>query len=652
MSLYRPLEAPPGTLRFQLAAPGPRGHALGQPAHARAHGAQGARRASAPDHARGHAAGRDPRLRARRRAAGGGPRGRHAARGVRGRVRPHLPRRGGKRRLQPAGRSRPRRTRERDRPPAGLREVHAPDRLPAVAGVHRRHARRASAHRALAGGAFPGALRSGGRARPPARAPRSTSARSRPRSRPWTTSPKIACCASTSRWCARRRARTSGAATPQGRARPFISFKFDPSKVPGLPEPKPMFEIFVYSTRFEGVHLRGGRVARGGLRWSDRPEDFRTEMLGLVKAQMVKNTVIVPVGSKGGFVLKRAPAMTDREAYLKEGVACYQDYLRGLLDITDNLAAGDGRAAAAGQAARRRRSLPRGRGGQGHGDLLRFRERRSAPSTASGSATRSPPAARRATTTRRWASPRAARGSRSSAISARWAWTRRPPTSRWPASATCRATCSATACCCRGTSGWWPRSTTATSSSTRTPTRRRRSRSASACSGCRARRGRTTTRSVSRRAAAIHPRSAKSIAITPQVKARLRPRGGRAHACRARPRHPQGAGRPHLQRRHRHVRQGHARDPCAGGRPRQRRGARRRSPSCAARCSPRAATWAARSSAASSTPRRAAGSTPTPSTTRRGSTPRTTRSTSRSCSAFPSPTASSRRSSATRSSRR
>ena len=92
-----------------------------------------------------------------------------------------------------------------------------------------------------------------------------------------------------------------------GRRRTFVSFKFDPSKVPGLPEPKPMFEIFVYSTRFEGVHLRGGKVARGGLRWSDRPEDFRTEVLGLVKAQMVKNVVIVPVGSKGGFVLKRAP---------------------------------------------------------------------------------------------------------------------------------------------------------------------------------------------------------------------------------------------------------------------------------------------------------------------------------------------------------
>ena len=125
-----------------------------------------------------------------------------------------------------------------------------------------------------------------------------------------------------------------------GRQRTFLSFKFDPSQVPGLPEPKPMFEIFVYSTRFEGVHLRGGKVARGGLRWSDRPEDFRTEVLGLVKAQMVKNTVIVPVGSKGGFVLKRAPPAADREAYLKEGVACYKDYLRGLLDLTDNLVGG------------------------------------------------------------------------------------------------------------------------------------------------------------------------------------------------------------------------------------------------------------------------------------------------------------------------
>ena len=130
--------------------------------------------------------------------------------------------------------------------------------------------------------------------------------------------------------------RTDGLHGPEGKRRSFLSFKFDPSKIPSLPEPKPMFEIFVYSPRFEGVHLRGGKVARGGLRWSDRPEDFRTEILGLVKAQMVKNTVIVPVGSKGGFVLKRPISPADREAWLKEGIECYQDYLRALLDLTDN----------------------------------------------------------------------------------------------------------------------------------------------------------------------------------------------------------------------------------------------------------------------------------------------------------------------------
>ncbi|HYM47074.1 MAG TPA: NAD-glutamate dehydrogenase domain-containing protein, partial [Burkholderiaceae bacterium] len=132
---------------------------------------------------------------------------------------------------------------------------------------------------------------------------------------------------------------TGGAAGPR---RTFLSFKFDSAQIPSLPEPRPKFEIFVYSTRFEGVHLRGGKVARGGLRWSDRPEDFRTEVLGLVKAQMVKNTVIVPVGSKGGFVLKKAPTLiasqADREVFLNEGITCYRDFLRGLLDLTDNRA--------------------------------------------------------------------------------------------------------------------------------------------------------------------------------------------------------------------------------------------------------------------------------------------------------------------------
>ncbi|AHI33146.1 hypothetical protein AU15_10125 [Marinobacter salarius] len=100
----------------------------------------------------------------------------------------------------------------------------------------------------------------------------------------------------------------------EGKTKPYISVKFDPSRIPDMPLPMPMFEIFVYSPRVEGVHLRGGKVARGGLRWSDRFEDYRTEILGLVKAQQVKNAVIVPVGAKGGFVAKRLPDMSDREA--------------------------------------------------------------------------------------------------------------------------------------------------------------------------------------------------------------------------------------------------------------------------------------------------------------------------------------------------
>ena len=126
-----------------------------------------------------------------------------------------------------------------------------------------------------------------------------------------------------------------------GSAKPYISFKFDPSKINNLPLPRPMFEIFVYSPRVEAVHLRGGRVARGGLRWSDRREDFRTEILGLVKAQLVKNAVIVPTGSKGGFFVKRPPAGGDRNAILEEGIACYKIFMCGLLDITDNIVKGE-----------------------------------------------------------------------------------------------------------------------------------------------------------------------------------------------------------------------------------------------------------------------------------------------------------------------
>ncbi|HCV13059.1 MAG TPA: NAD-glutamate dehydrogenase [Candidatus Accumulibacter sp.] len=125
-----------------------------------------------------------------------------------------------------------------------------------------------------------------------------------------------------------------------GAAKAYLSFKLSSREIPFLPAPTPLYEIFVYSERVEGVHLRGARVARGGLRWSDRMEDFRTEVLGLVKAQMVKNAVIVPLGSKGGFVCKRLPPMSDREAWQAEGIACYSDFIRGLLDLTDNLVDG------------------------------------------------------------------------------------------------------------------------------------------------------------------------------------------------------------------------------------------------------------------------------------------------------------------------
>jgi glutamate dehydrogenase len=120
-----------------------------------------------------------------------------------------------------------------------------------------------------------------------------------------------------------------------------MAFKLDPSLVPDLPLPLPKFEIWVFSPRVEGVHLRFAAVARGGLRWSDRQEDFRIEILGLVKAQMVKNTVIVPSGAKGGFVLKCGPEPSNRDAWLAEGIACYQMFISALLDLTDNLVNGE-----------------------------------------------------------------------------------------------------------------------------------------------------------------------------------------------------------------------------------------------------------------------------------------------------------------------
>jgi glutamate dehydrogenase len=125
--------------------------------------------------------------------------------------------------------------------------------------------------------------------------------------------------------------------TGSGDFKDYLSFKIDSTKVPELPLPVPLFEIFVYSPRVEAIHLRAAKVARGGLRWSDRREDFRTEVLGLMKAQQVKNAVIVPMGAKGGFVVKRLPEEGTRDQIMDEVITCYQIFIRGLLDITDNL---------------------------------------------------------------------------------------------------------------------------------------------------------------------------------------------------------------------------------------------------------------------------------------------------------------------------
>ncbi|OEF30194.1 NAD-glutamate dehydrogenase [Vibrio rumoiensis] len=125
-----------------------------------------------------------------------------------------------------------------------------------------------------------------------------------------------------------------------GNAKPWLALKLQPRNIPEIPAPVPEFEIFVYAPDIEGVHLRAGKVARGGLRWSDRQEDFRTEVLGLVKAQQVKNTVIVPVGAKGGFVCKRQPNFTTRDEIFAEGQRCYQRFIRALLDVSDNIIEG------------------------------------------------------------------------------------------------------------------------------------------------------------------------------------------------------------------------------------------------------------------------------------------------------------------------
>ena len=371
----------------------------------------------------------------------------------------------------------------------------------------------------------------------------------------------------------------------------------------------------------------------------DRPEDFRTEVLGLVKAQMVKNTVIVPVGTKGGFVLKKAPPASDREAYLKEGVACYQDYLRALLDLTDNLVGGqvvppplvrrlDGDDPYLVVAA-----------DKGTATFSDHRQRHLAPNTATGWATPSPPAAASATTTRRWASPRAAPGKASSATSASWASTRRARTSRVVGIGDMSGDVFGNGMLLsrhiRLVAAFDHRHVFIDPTPTPAASFAERERLFKLPRSSWA----DYDASLISAGGGVWSRARE---VDPAVAAGARGarhRGRAADAGGAAQRHPEGAGGPALQRRHRHLRQGRA----ARAMPRSATAPTTRcastAASCAARWWPKAATWAARSSAASRRRWPACASTPMPSTTRPASTPPTTRSTSRSCSAWPWPTA-------------
>ena len=237
-----------------------------------------------------------------------------------------------------------------------------------------------------------------------------------------------------------------------GQAKPYLSLKLDPELIPDLPEPRPLVEVFVYSPRVEAVHLRGGKVARGGIRWSDRREDFRTEVLGLMKAQTVKNAVIVPVGAKGGFVVKRPPPGASREELQAEVVECYRTFIRGLLDVTDTIAAGEIVPPPDVVRHDERRPVPRRRRRQGHGDVLRHRERDlgglrllARRRLRVGRLDRLRPQGDGDHGARRV-------GVGQAALPRARPRHRRRRLHRRRESATCRATCSATGCCCRGRS--------------------------------------------------------------------------------------------------------------------------------------------------------------------------------------------------------
>ncbi len=282
-----------------------------------------------------------------------------------------------------------------------------------------------------------------------------------------------------------------------GAAKPYISFKLASRELAELPAPKPFAEIFVASPVVEATHLRMGPVARGGIRWSDRRDDFRTEILGLVKAQQVKNAVIVPVGAKGGFYPKVLPPRgASAEAVRVEAVRAYRTFLSGLLDITDSLNAANEIVHPADTVIHDGDDpylvVAADKGTASFSDIANWLKAADYGFWL-GDAFAFGRLGKEYDHTRPWRSPPGAPGRQSSATSANSARTSSASRSRWWGSATCPATCSATACCCRGRSGCAPRSTIATCSSIPIPIPPSRSPSASACSTFPLRRGTTTT---------------------------------------------------------------------------------------------------------------------------------------------------------------
>ena len=437
------------------------------------------------------------------------------------------------------------------------------------------------------------------------------------------------------RAAARARRTPPCARTRSVRGGGYLSFKLRSADVPDMPKPLPLYEIFVYSPEMEGIHLRGGKVARGGIRWSDRRGGLPHRDPRPDEGADGEERHHRP-GRLEGRLRAEPPAGRHARSSSATSSSSTRRSIRGMLDLTDNLVAGEVVHPARRARARRDRPVPRRGRRQGDRDVLGHRERQSRPSTASGSATRSRPAARTATTTRQLG------------ITAKGAWesvkrhfrelghdVTTAAVHRRRASVTCPATSSATACCSPSRSGSSPRSTTATCSSTRIRTRRLVRRAQAALRAARVVVGRLRPlEDLPGRRGLVAPGEVDTAA--PEAREAL----GIEHATAATPTtdahvgDPQGAGRPLLERRHRDVRQGDGRDATPTSATASNDAIRVNGADLRARVVGEGAISGSHSAVASSTRTPGAASTPTSSTTRPASISPTTRSTSRSCSGF------------------